>query len=257
MPLSALDWHQRFELQSQWTRDTRYHLYKQAGIFNSHKVLEVGCGTGVITKDLSQFSINHSFGLDINSDYINIAASYTPSAHLSIGDAHNLPLKSGAYDFSLCHYLLMWVKDPLTVILEMKRVTKSGGAILVLAEPDYGGRIDYPQQLEVLNDWQTTALQNQEANPFMGRKLKAIFHQADLADIEVGVIGAQWKSIPSDIELNSEWKIIYSDIEHLTNASEVISSSEEIRNIDLASWATGERVIYVPTFYAWGKIPKA
>lgn len=256
MPLSAQDWHQRFELQSQWTRDIRNHIYTRAGIFNSNRVLDVGCGTGVITKELSRLAINHTIGLDINSSFINIAASIAPTANLSLGDAHKLPFKSGACDFCLCHYLLMWVKDPLKVVLEMKRVTKSGGAILVLAEPDYGGRIDYPQQLAVLNDWQTAALLNQGANPFMGRKLKAIFHLAGLVDIEVGVIGAQWKSSPSDGELNSEWKVIHSDLEYLNNASEVISSSEEIMKIDLAAWSIGERVIFVPTFYAWGKVIK-
>lgn len=131
------------------------------------------------------------------------------------------------------------------------------GAILVLAEPDYGGRIDYPHQLAVLNEWQTVALQNQGANPFMGRKVKALFHQAGLIDIEVGVIGAQWRSNIPENEINSEWEIIQSDFGYLNNTSEVSRSSEEIRKIDLAAWATGERIIYVPTFYAWGKVSKA
>ena len=254
MPLSALDWHQRFELQSHWTRDTRYHLYKQVGILNSNRVLEVGCGTGVITKELSQSTIKHVFGLDINTYYLDIAGSIAPAANLLLGDAHFLPIKSKNFDFCVCHYVLMWVKNPLAVIMEMKRIAKPGGGVLVLAEPDYGGRIDYPQQLAVINEWQTTALKNQGANPFMGRKLKAIFHQSGLVDIKVGVIGAQWSSFPSAGELNSEWDIIRSDLDHLNNASEVLSSSEEIRKIDLAAWVTGERVIYVPTFYAWGRL---
>ncbi|MBE9474691.1 MAG: methyltransferase domain-containing protein [Chloroflexi bacterium] len=256
MPLSPRDWHQRFELQSQWTQDTRDHLYSRAGVLKSQRVLDVGCGTGVLTKELSQSSINSTIGLDIKSEYIDIAASFAPTAFLSLGDAHIMPFKSSVFDFCLCHYLLMWVENPLAVLLEMKRVTIPGGAVLVLAEPDYGGRIDYPQKLAVLNEWQTTALQNQGANPFMGRKLKAIFHQAGLNDIEVGVIGAQWKNATPEHELNSEWEIIQSDLEFLINTSEVMKSSEEIRKIDLAAWATGERIIYVPTFYAWGKVIK-
>jgi SAM-dependent methyltransferase len=219
-------------------------------------VLDVGCGTGVLTKELSQSSINSTIGLDINTEYINIAVSVAPSAILSLGDAHHMPFKSSVFDYCLCHYLLMWVVDPLSVLLEMKRVTVSNGAVLVLAEPDYGGRIDYPEQLAILNEWQTTALQNQGAHPFMGRKIKAIFHQAGLNDIEVGVIGAQWKNTTPDHELNSEWEIIQSDLGYLSNTSEVVKSSEEIRKIDLAAWATGERIIYVPTFYAWGKVVK-
>jgi SAM-dependent methyltransferase len=220
-------------------------------------VLDAGCGTGVLTKELSQSSIDSTIGLDLNSEYISIAASFAPTAFLSLGDAHIMPFESSVFDCCLCHYLLMWVVDPLTVLLEMKRVTVSGGAVLVLAEPDYGGRIDYPQQLAVLNEWQTTALKNQGANPFMGRELKTIFHQAGLNDIEVGVIGAQWKSTTPESELYSEWEIIQSDLEFLNNSSEVIKSSGEIRKIDFAAWASGERIIYVPTFYAWGKVVKS
>ncbi len=254
MPLTAQDWHHRFELQSKWTRDTRHHLYKQAGILNSHQVLDLGCGTGVILKELSQSAINHIYGLDIDPNHLEIAGSITPSVNFVLGDAHFLPFKSKEYDFCLCHYVLMWVKNPLAVIMEMKRVTKAGGGILVLAEPDYGGRIDYPQQLAVINEWQTSALINQGADPFMGRKLKAILHQSGLVDIQVGVIGAQWKSFPSEDELNSEWDIIRSDLSHLINNSGDLVSPEEIRRIDLAAWATGERIVFVPTFYAWGRV---
>ncbi len=256
MPLSPHDWHRRFKLQSQWTQDIRDHLYSRVGVLNSQRVLDAGCGTGALTKELSQSSIDSTIGLDLNSEYISIAASFAPTALLSLGDAHIMPFNSSVFDCSLCHYLLMWVVDPLAVLLEMKRVTVSGGAVLVLAEPDYGGRIDYPQQLAVLNEWQSTALINQGANPFIGRELKTIFHQAGLNDIEVGVIGAQWKSTTPESELYSEWEIIQSDLEFLNNSSEVLKSSEEIRKIDLAAWAAGERIIYVPTFYAWGKVVK-
>ncbi len=256
MPLSPHDWHRRFELQSQWTQDIRDHLYSRAGVLKSQRVLDAGCGTGVLTKELSQSSIDSTIGLDINSENLSIAASFAPTAFLSLGDAHIMPFKSSVFDCCLCHYLLMWVVDPLAVLIEMKRVTMSGGAVLVLAEPDYGGRIDYPQQLAVLNEWQTTALQNQGANPFMGRELKAIFHQAGLNEIKVGVIGAQWNRTTPESELHSEWEILQSDLKFLNNSSEVLKSSEEIREIDLAAWASGERIIYVPTFYAWGKVVK-
>jgi ubiquinone/menaquinone biosynthesis C-methylase UbiE len=254
MPLSAQDWHRRFEIQSQWTRGTRDYIFQRAGILTAANVLDVGCGTGVLSKELTQSPIHNVVGIDINPEYIGFAASIAPAVNLFIADAHNMPFKMGGFECSLCHYLLMWVEDPLAVLADMKRVTMPGGVVLVLAEPDYGGRIDYPEPLSILNEWQTTALLNQGANPFMGRKLKALFHQAGLTDIEVGVIGAQWKGDIAQDVLDSEWEIIRSDIESLKNKPEIETTSDEIQKIDLAAWVMGERVIYVPTFYAWGRV---
>ena len=254
MTLSAQDWHRRFEIQSQWTKATRDYIFQRAGILTSTYILDVGCGTGVLSRELTQYQIQNTFGFDINPKYIELAGTIAPSSSLQIADAHKMPFKGSSFDCVLCHYLMMWVDAPLAVLAEMKRVTKPGGVVLVLAEPDYGGRIDYPEPLAILNQWQTAALQNQGANPLMGRRLKALFHQARLTDIEVGVIGAQWKGEVAQEVLNSEWEIIRSDIETLNNNSEIAKISDEIQKIDLAAWATGERVIYVPTFYAWGRV---
>ena len=256
MPLSAHDWHRRFTLQSRWTLETRKYLYDRSGVAKSKKILDVGCGTGAISQELVRTTGTDVTGLDINQDFIEIADADNPSANFLLADAHRMPFKASVFDICLCHFLLLWVETPIAVINEMKRVTKSGGAILVLAEPDYGGRIDFPYDLSILNDWQTESLRNQGANPTIGRELKSILHQSGLMDIEVGVVGAQWTGVPSQQEISSEWEIILSDLGYLKNLSEVMRTSEEIRIIDDNAWASGDRVLYVPTFYAWGRVAK-
>ncbi|MGB7094519.1 MAG: methyltransferase domain-containing protein [Anaerolineales bacterium] len=257
MRLTPLDWHRRFTQQAQWTRDTRQHLFNRAGVFDSERVLDVGCGTGALTAQLATTSIQHVVGIDINSEFLLLAASNISRGDLITADGHSLPIKRGIFDCSFCHYLLMWVADPLSVIQEMKRVTKPGGTVLVLAEPDYGGRIDHPQELQVLNQLQTNALIKQGADPLFGRKIKGLFHQAGLIEIEVGVIGAQWDDQPSQRELSSEWEIILHDMDTLEkSASEYIQNSKALKEIDLNAWAKGERVLYVPTFNAFGRVPE-
>ena len=254
MPLTPKEWHQRFKLQSQWTKTTRDYIFQRTGCSTSSRILDVGCGTGVISGELIQSQIEQVFGIDLSLEFLKEAASTRPEIQLNIADAHEMPFNNSVFDGTFCHFLLMWVVDPAKVIHEMKRVTKYGGAVMVLAEPDYGGRIDYPEQLTILNKWQTTALENQGANPFMGRKLKSLFHQAGLKNIEVGVIGAQWTGEIQQEELDSEWEIIQSDLMTLNNKTEVLRTAEELRKIDLAAWALGERILYVPTFYALGMV---
>jgi SAM-dependent methyltransferase len=256
MPLTAHDWHRRFTLQSQWTRETRKYLYHRAGTLKSKKILDVGCGTGALTDELIDETASEYVGLDINQDFIQIAEAAIPSASFLLADAHWIPFKSAWYDICLCHYLLLWVEEPDRVIEEMRRVTKPGGAILVLAEPDYGGRIDFPPELAILNHWQTEALRSQEANPNIGRELRSLLNRSGLSEIEVGVIGAQWRGVLSQDQLDSEWEIIHADLEHLVRTPEMDQTAKELREKDFNAWGVGDRVLYVPTFYGWGKVVK-
>ena len=255
MPLNPAEWHARFSLQAQWTSNTRNYLFGLAGLSDSDYVLDVGCGTGALTLHLSDSGVKQPLGIDINPQFINLAVTQVQSGEFSVADAHFLPFAQNTFDCSFSHYVLMWIAEPLSVLTQMMRVTKPGAAVLALAEPDYGGRIDYPNELEAINRWQSQALQNQGADPFFGRKLKSLFHQAGLVEIEVGVIGAQWKQAPSKQELLSEWSIIQHDLDTLDKEkSESSQNSEVIKELDFAAWASGERILYVPTFYAIGRV---
>lgn len=90
---------------------------------------------GCDLSDLATPAVIH--GLDLESDRLIEAHRHVPAAALTCGDALVLPYPSGIFDITFCHFLLLWVRDPLLALLEMKRVTRSGGAVLALAEPDY------------------------------------------------------------------------------------------------------------------------
>ena len=48
--------------------------------------------------------------------------------------------------------------NPLQALDEMKRVTRPGGHVLILAEPDYTHRIDFPDELEYLGKFRLNRL---------------------------------------------------------------------------------------------------
>jgi ubiquinone/menaquinone biosynthesis C-methylase UbiE len=262
MPENTVDWHARFIQQARWTRDLRHYLYNRAGLQDARCVLEVGCGTGAILTELPSLSAAVIHGLDINLAHLRVASSRSASPEMAIrnpysiqfvqGDALLLPYSTGSFDLTLCHFLLLWVADPLQVIREMARVTRPGGAVMALAEPDYGGRIDYPQDLEKLGQWQQTSLHYQGADPLIGRKVAGIFHQAGLVSIETGVLGGQWSGMPSKKDWELEWQVMEDDLQQ---TSEVCKTSEisRLKALDSSAREHGERVLFVPTFYAWGR----
>lgn len=245
------DWHERYIVQARWTKELRNYCYKQTVVSNANRVLEVGCGTGVIIRELVQSFNTTVFGCDINIKSLQKAKGYAQSGCFSLADAHNLPFSSSIFDLTLCHFFLLWTKNPLVCLMEMKRVTRSGGTILALAEPDYGGRLDFPDEFELIGNLQTKSLIKQGANPFLGRQLSSLFHQVGLVSIESGILGAHWQENHDQREFESEWTTIRSDISN----NLTIEEFNQFHNRDLEARKNGSRVLFVPTFYAYGWVP--
>jgi ubiquinone/menaquinone biosynthesis C-methylase UbiE len=257
--LTPENWHTRYKQQAAWTKELRQHLFQRAGLREAWRVLDLGCGTGALLPELRDGSSGIVFGLDIDSGNLQIARHQGSSAFLQQGDAHHLPFLNGSFDLTLCHFLLLWVSRPEAVAAEMRRVTRQGGAVLALAEPDYGGRIDYPPEFEVIREWQTASLSKQGANPKFGRRLAGLLHKAGLREVESGVLGAHWQRQPSKEDLEMEWDVLLYDIKQNSGAGfapeELDKRIGRLREREEAAWENRERVLFVPTFFAWGRVP--
>ena len=243
------NWHNRFLQQATWTQDLRRYLYQRAGLDNARRVLEVGCGTGVILAELFQRARAKVVGLDLDPERLKLSVQHAPNTRLVQADGLRLPFVDSSFDMAVCHFLLLWVKDPLQIVREMSRVTREGGSVLAMAEPDYAGRIDYPGTLSLIGKWQQQSLKDQGVDTLIGRKLKGIFHQAGIKDVEAGILGAQWPKTPSREEIDQEWDMLRADLGN-TFPKEAV---ENIHSQDINSWECGERILFVPTFYAWGR----
>ena len=261
MPLSTDQWHARYARQAGWTTQLRRYLFERGNIQSAKRVLDCGSGTGALETTpggLHSGFAGTSFGLDINPNSLAYAKSIDTKTPWLQGDCLRLPFKTGGFDIAFCHFLLLWVADPLKALQEMRRVTRAGGFVIALAEPDYGGRIDYPPELEVLASWQKTSLRRQGANPTIGRRLGWLFRQAGLEDVQTGVLGAQWQGAPACDEIESEWEVLFSDMQTLLGVEDEarwLADYEKLKRLEESAWQNGERVLYVPTFYAIGIKP--
>jgi ubiquinone/menaquinone biosynthesis C-methylase UbiE len=229
----------------------RNYLYSKLNLTSPKRVLEVGCGTGAITKDIGIRYSPEIHGLDLSFEFLQYAHSNDQRCSYSCGDGLMLPYAAGSFDVLVCHFFLLWIKDIPSVLAEMRRVTKKGGAVLALAEPDYGARIDYPEPLRELGLWQSMALKRQGADPEIGRRLMAEFLKSGLQNVRAGLMGGEWKSIYNPEAFESEWKILEADLTSLVSPSRL----QALRQMDKNSHQKGERILFVPTFYAFGMNP--
>jgi ubiquinone/menaquinone biosynthesis C-methylase UbiE len=244
-----VDWHARYSQQARWTAQVRQYLFERTRFANAQNVLEVGCGTGALLSGLPASASTRIFGLDLNLAATKQARLHAPIAGISCGDGHRLPYPGGAFDMAFCHFLLLWVQSPQDILKEMKRVVQPGGAVLALAEPDYTGRIDYPAELEPLGRWQAESLRKQGADPDAGRKLRHWFVSAGITPVESGIMAGGWSDSPTHEERALEWAVIESDLADQIHGQNI----QYMRQLDEAAWDRRERVLFVPTFYTWGR----
>ena len=241
-----MNWHTRYTQQANWTRKLRSYLFSQTGLKNAGRVLEVGCGTGAILAEIDTFPLH---GLDIHPASLMGAKVHAPAATLTQGDALSLPYADNCFDITFCHFLLLWVSNPSKAVAEMKRVTRPSGYILALAEPDYSARVDKPESLSVLGKWQAEALRQQGADTSLGGRLAELFFRAGIEIIETGAIEKSGEDALTPDEWELEWAVLEADLTGFVPDAEI----QKMKVLDKRAWASGERELYVPTYFAWGR----
>ena len=109
------------------------------------QVLEVGCGSGVLCRQIAPKVIpgGKITGVDISPEFLRIAQGYAVSAGLSAtiqwdaGQADVLPFRDASFDEVFAARLLLHVSDPQAVLNELARVVRPGGRVVVM-DWDFG-----------------------------------------------------------------------------------------------------------------------
>lgn len=248
--LNIEEWHNRYLEQAKWTADLRTYLVGKSRRSSGCKVLDVGCGTGALVSEFQDRGMDY-FGIDLSYRPIQYAHTLFPGVIFAQGNGLSLPFDGDIFDLTCCHFVMMWIEQPLVMVKEMTRVTRPGGYVIAFAEPDYGGRIDFPDQFSILADFQVAGLKKQGANPNMGRNLAELFRSAELSSIHIGVIGGEWSGKPDWKAWEYEWDVIESDLSFTESG---ISAGElgTLKEMDRQAYNNGSRILFVPTFYAMG-----
>lgn len=132
-----------FGLHHYWRR----FAVEKANLHPGQQVLDVCCGTGLITKDLAKKVGPRGYvaGLDLSLPMLKIAAknlrelSRSHRIQLVEGNAMDLPFPDNSFDRAVIGYGLRNVADMRQALRELYRVLKPGGRIvgLELGKPRY------------------------------------------------------------------------------------------------------------------------
>jgi SAM-dependent methyltransferase len=254
-PPTLAERHAQYLRQAEWTRVTRSHMVRRARLLQAERVLDVGCGSGVITRELARRTRGHVTGLDRDAEMIAFARQQGGRILYKEGDALALPYPDDYFDIAACHFVLMWVADPLQAVREMARVVRPGGFVLLCGEPDYGGRLDWPEL--PIGRWQVEGLRRQGADPLLGRRLRQLSAAAGLR-ADVGIIPSHWDIDALRENWEQEWTWLARDVRLRPSGSgqdepaAIVSPSAfaSAQNQARAAIEEGTRLVFIPIFYA-------
>jgi ubiquinone/menaquinone biosynthesis C-methylase UbiE len=122
-----------------WPQERR--LFDRYGLSGPLRVLDLGCGTGEITRRLAErYPQADVLGVDIleaNLERARASGDAGGRIRYAVGDAFALDGADAAFDLVVCRHMSQAVPDFPRVLAEIARVLRPGGWVHLLSE-DYG-----------------------------------------------------------------------------------------------------------------------
>jgi ubiquinone/menaquinone biosynthesis C-methylase UbiE len=177
---------QRLERQAQL--DDLPRFLERFSLAPDARVLDAGCGSGVMTRLLARRAPAGSVtGVDTNPRYLAIASQQAAAEGLTNvtfqeASIFSLPFADRSFDLVWCKYVLQWVEQPAQAVAEFRRVTRPGGLVVCVHFDGFGVTHD-PIDPAFQSD--ADAFFPQVIDPFVGRKQYHMFYQAGLRDIRL------------------------------------------------------------------------
>jgi len=155
------------------------------------KILDCGCGPGSMTIGFANYVKNgNAIGIDIEESQIEIAREDAKKSGVNNVTFQNasvleLPFKDNTFDIVFSQALLSHLKDPISALLEQKRVVKQGG--MVAARNIYHSGIVFYPQSALLNEaarFHVQPVRDHGGDPDLGIKLGQLFRTADFNNVK-------------------------------------------------------------------------
>jgi SAM-dependent methyltransferase len=173
-------------LLAQWTAK----VADAARIRSGQRVLDVGCGTGVLTREIASRvgSEGGVVGIDPNPGMLAVAAEQAGVAEWREGVAESLPFDDRSFDAVVSQFALMFFRDGVRGLREMMRVLRRGGRLAVAVWNSLDSMPAFATEVALLERVGGQPAADALRAPFVlgdQASLARLFADAGAADIEI------------------------------------------------------------------------
>lgn len=144
------------------------------------RTLDVGCGTGELTRVLAEESPGHVVGCDADAQLLAVAREQIP---VVAGDACRLPFAEDSFDLVVCQALLINLPDPVAALKEFARVSSD---LVATIEPNNAEvRVDSTVDREVDLEARVreTFLRGVKTDVALGDRVETLFEEAGIETV--------------------------------------------------------------------------
>lgn len=154
-------------------------LAKEAGIHDGMRVLDVGAGTGKLTRVLAGLAGEENVAaVDPSEPFVATLRADFPAVDVRLAAAENLPFADATFDAALAQLVVNFMSDPHAGIAEMRRVTRDEGVIAAAVW-------DYPGGMTLLRTfWEAAATLDPEGVADRDERTNMLFdEEGELAEL--------------------------------------------------------------------------
>jgi ubiquinone/menaquinone biosynthesis C-methylase UbiE len=132
-----------------------------AGVGGGDRVLDVGCGTGLLTAELAAVvGADRVAAVDPSEPFVEACRRRVPGADVRLAAAEDLPFADATFDGALSQLVVNFMGDAEAGVGQMGRVTRPGGTVAACVW-------DYAEGMTLLRKfWDAAAALDPAAAPF-------------------------------------------------------------------------------------------
>lgn len=178
-----------------------------AQIRPGERVLDVGCGTGILAREIASRigSVGRVAGIEPSPGMLAVARQLAPTVEWREGIAESLPFPDRSFDAVVSQFALMFFTDRRQALREMLRVLIPGGRLVVAVWDSLDNIPAYAAEVSLLERLAGRQAAEALRAPFVlgNRKdLAALFSEAGVAATEITTHHgtAQFPSIRTMVE---------------------------------------------------------